>query len=210
MIEVLYPKDVALHDYWAHIAEVSVQLVAVLLLLWAVNLARRSNKTAMDALADAKKDLEAERAEYAKAMTSQRYDALDRTYMDLVLLRVQHPDFNDPGRLYAESLSEAAAEQRRRYDSYAFALFNYLETIADKCSDELKAAPAGGTPDLVETWGPILVSESWQHRFWFTERSSRVDDRFKEKFRKLVANVIAARSKDEIVEPVTLLRTAYA
>lgn len=209
------------YDYWVHVAEVGVQFVAVLLLIWAVSIARRANKTAMDSLIASKEDLAAERREHTKAMADARYDVLDKTYMDLVLLRVQYPDFNDPERLYKPAPAEAIVEGRRRYESYAFALFNYLETIADKCNDEIdantdriEAAQKAGkdwAPDLVETWGPILVSESWQHRLWFEDSSSRVDGRFKPKFRKLVAGVIDKKSRDEnvTIEPLDLIRSSY-
>ncbi|MFH1518658.1 MAG: hypothetical protein ABIH17_12355, partial [Pseudomonadota bacterium] len=225
-------ENIQLYDFLAHIAEVSVQLVAVILLFIAVTIAQKANRTSMESLKTAQEDLAADRKEHAKAMADQRYDVLDRTYMDLVLLRVQHPDFNEPQRLYTEELSSIEMiDSKRSYESYAFALFNYLETIADKCNDEIdalarkkaeEAQKAGEivmpfsdeawTPDLVETWGPILVSESWHHRHWFADSQSRVDDRFKDKFRKLVATVIEERTKDEkaTIDPLNLIRSAYA
>ncbi|MEH6410019.1 MAG: hypothetical protein V7741_05800 [Hyphomonas sp.] len=225
-------EDIQLFDFWVHIAEVSVQLVAVILLFIAVRIAQKANKTSTDSLSNAKEELAAERREYAKAMADQRYDVLDKTYMDLVLLRVQHPDFNEPERLYTKELSSIEMiDSKRSYESYAFALFNYLETIADKCNDEIDAlarkkteeaqkageivmpySDATWMPDLVETWGPILVSESWHHRHWFADSQSRVDDRFKEKFRKLVATVIEEKTKDEkaTIEPLNLIRSSYA
>lgn len=233
IIYVYKPKEsMQFYDFLAHIAEILVQLVAVVLLFKAVSIAQEANKTSTDALKNAQEDLAAERKEYAKAMADQRYDVLDKTYMDLVLLRVQHPDFNEPEQLYTmEHSSEDKINSRRSYESYAFALFNYLETIADKCSDEIEAlakkkAEAAQTtgeivapysdetwiPDLVDTWAPILISESWHNRHWFEDSQSRVDDRFKEKFRKLVATVIEDKTKYENapMEQLNLILHSYA
>lgn len=207
--------EIQLFDYWVHIAEVSVQFIAVILLFIAVRLAGKANETANAALVESKRDLAAERAEYAAAMTKERYDVLDRTYMELVLLRIDHPEFSDPAQLYMVDPLDAGSKVRRGYESYAFALFNYLETIADKCHDEINDAGSGEgekVPDLVETWAPILVSESWQHRHWFQSSESNVDDRFKDQFRRLVATVVATKDRDPDakIDPVTLIRSSYA
>jgi hypothetical protein len=225
-------EDIQLLDFRVHIADVSVQLVAVILLFIAVRIAQRASKTSTDSLSNAKEELAAERRDYAKAMADQRYDGLDETYMDLVLLRVHHPDFSEPERLYSKELSSIEMiDSKQSYESYAFALFNYLETIADKCNDEIDAfarkkaeqaekaeeiempySDETWAPDLVETGEPILVSEPWHHRHWFADSQSRVDDRFKDKFRKLVATVIEEKTKDEkaTIEPLNLIRSSYA
>lgn len=205
------PGDLAHYDYRVHIAEVVVQLLAVLLLFWAVSVARRANATANKALVTANEDLRKEREEYTKAMTAQRYDMLDKVYMELVLLRVAHPEFGSPELLFSPNASADLAQKKAAYQNYAFALFNYLETIADKCHEEVDAtADKKQMPALVETWAPILVSESWHHRFWFKDELRGTDDRFKAKFRKLVEIVLEKRSKDETIDALELIRTSYA
>lgn len=209
----LSPENVALYEYRTHLTEVVVQFCAVMLLAWAVLLSIQANRTAAQALIGARNDFEAERREYVRAFTEQRYDALDRSYMDLVLLRAQRPEFSEPESFYAPGA--ARNSDKIGYQSYAFALFNLLETIADKCHDEIEAANAGRRaelPALVETWAPVLASESWLHRQWFMDGASCTADRFKDKFRTLVEALIAGKQHGGPLSPgavKALIEVAY-
>lgn len=140
-------------------------------------------------------------------------------------MRVDNPSFGEPSLLYSKDAPAEIVKEKKKYRSYAFALFNYLETIADKCHTEIKArerVDEGNkgnkpgerieTPELVETWGPILVSESWLHRDWFGDPESSIDDRFKPKFRSLVKTIIQEKSKNEneSLDSLRLIQSAYA
>jgi hypothetical protein len=65
----------------------------------------------------------------------------------------------------------------REYDAYAAMVWNFLETIVDRCE---------GTADrhLRDTWYPIVATENAMHRTWFDMPENR--RKFKERFRRYI------------------------
>ncbi len=48
-----------------------------------------------------------------------------------------------------------------QYEAYAFMIWNFLETIHDRCEEH---------PDLLDTWAPIVSAENEIHRGWFLQQ----------------------------------------
>jgi hypothetical protein len=98
------------------------------------------------------------------------YAELDRVYFELLRIGLERPYLRselppaDPGR---------ASE----YDAYAFMVWNFLETVVDRCEGTRN-------PSLRETWFPIVATEGALHRAWFDVPENR--RKFKERFRRFI------------------------
>lgn len=51
--------------------------------------------------------------------------------------------------------------REKEYDAYAFMVWNFLETIHDRCEEHA---------DLLNTWAPIVAAENDFHRGWFLQQ----------------------------------------
>lgn len=98
---------------------------------------------------------------YRAKLRLDHYTEIDRIYADLVKLRITQPGLADLPRQNAEDgLSpEAAGDNASRYDAYAFLIWNFIETIHDRCKSDGK---------LLETWQPILDAEGKLHAEWLS------------------------------------------
>jgi len=67
--------------------------------------------------------------------------------------------------------SERSAEQEVEYDIYAFIVWNFLESIYDRCMLD---------HDLQKTWFPIIQAERKIHLSWIQESENRA--KFKAEF----------------------------
>ena len=72
------------------------------------------------------------------------YAELDRVYFDLLKIGLEHPDLLD----FPASPDPSKA---REYDAYAFMVWNFLETVYDRCQGWSKRR-------LRETWYPVIAS----------------------------------------------------
>ena len=90
---------------------------------------------------------------FTRALRDSYYSELDRVYFELLKIALERPwllDFPataDPGR-------------QREYDAYAFMVWNFVETIFDRCQ-------GWGKKRLRETWYPVIKAENDLHRKWF-------------------------------------------
>jgi hypothetical protein len=110
------------------------------------------------------------------------YAQLDNTYLQIQRLIIEHPHFAEPENL--PSRENATADQRIQlvqYDAFAFATWNFIESIHDFTQ------PRDGTQDeresiemLKETWTCILKYEGARHAAWF--RDPKNQRKFKEPF----------------------------
>ena len=101
------------------------------------------------------------------------YAELDRVYFDLLQIGLEHPDLVD----FPASRDPTKA---REYDAYAFMIWNFVETVYDRCQGWSKRR-------LRETWYPVIAAENDRHRAWF----DRPDNR--RKFKELFCQFIDAR-----------------
>ena len=98
------------------------------------------------------------------------YAELDRVYFDLLKIGLEDPDLLD----FPVTRDPAKA---REYDAYAFMVWNFIETIYDRCQGWTKRR-------LRETWYPIIAAENARHRAWFDLPENR--RKFKEHFCRFI------------------------
>jgi hypothetical protein len=98
------------------------------------------------------------------------YAELDRVYFELLKIGLERPELLS----YPASPDPAKAGQ---YGAYAFMVWNFLETIFDRCQGRSKRR-------LRETWFPIIAAENDLHRAWFELPENR--RRFKQRFVRFI------------------------
>jgi hypothetical protein len=118
---------------------------------------------------------------FHRTLRDSYYAELDRVYFELLKITLERPwlmDFAtapDPGR-------------QREYDAYAFMVWNFMETIVDRCA---------GNKTLRSTWYPIIAAENALHRKWFDLPENRC--KFKQDFCRFIEKhypVIQERAAD--------------
>ncbi len=92
----------------------------------------------------------------AESMRSSHYSELDNIYMDILGLALERPFLRRP----SQGLTK---EQAGPYETYAFLVWNFLETIHDRAKSHA---------ELQRTWAPIVVSEAKLHWTWFEAENS--------------------------------------
>lgn len=101
---------------------------------------------------------------FTRTLRDSYYAELDRVYFELLKIALERPyllDFStapDPGK-------------QREYDAYAFMVWNFVETIVDRCE---------GNKELCATWYPVVAAENALHRKWFDLPENR--GKFKQGF----------------------------
>ncbi len=98
------------------------------------------------------------------------YAELDRVYFELLKLGLERPYLR-------ASLPPADPARASEYEAYAFMVWNFLETVVDRCDGTFN-------PSLRETWYPIVATESALHRAWFDAPENR--RKFKERFCRFI------------------------
>jgi hypothetical protein len=101
---------------------------------------------------------------FTRSLRDGYYAELDRVYFELLKITLERPYLID---------FPAAPDpsKQREYDAYAFMVWNFVETVFDRCQGH-------GKKHLRATWYPVVASENALHREWFN--TNRV--RFKESF----------------------------
>lgn len=105
---------------------------------------------------------------FTKTLNVSNYTELDRMYFDLLQMAVENPHLIDPA-------AARDGKQQREYDTYAFMVWNVMESIYDRCH---------GDNELCETWYPVIDTEEQRHRRWFEDPRNRV--KFKDRFCRFV------------------------
>lgn len=101
---------------------------------------------------------------FTRTLRDGYYAELDRVYFELLKIALERPyliDFPaapDPGR-------------QREYDAYAFMVWNFIETVFDRCR-------GSGKKHLRATWYPVVASENALHREWFNKNRARFKQPF--------------------------------
>jgi hypothetical protein len=97
------------------------------------------------------------------------YAELDRVYFELLRIALERP--------YLRASSPPTDPLKAsEYDAYAFMVWNFLETVVDRCE---RASPV-----LRETWYPVVATECALHRAWFDALENR--PKFKDRFRRFI------------------------
>ncbi len=138
-------------DWWVGIAGAAINLVAVLIAWFTLLHAGKS---------------------FNRQLRNSNYTEIDRLYFDLVSLGLS--------RELSERLDNAT--RRDAFDNaYSLLLWNFIETIHDRCDGDRK---------LYKTWEPILLADGKKDIAWFREAENR--SRFKPKFQRWVDKTFPA------------------
>lgn len=106
---------------------------------------------------------------FRKTRTATLYSDIDGRYLELIKLAITNPGFVDPDRT-KDYKNQFKGEDLLKYERYAFAAWNVIETIVDRRGDDL----------LAETWDPVIVEENKLHRWWLNHKDNQ--HKFKKSF----------------------------
>lgn len=112
-------------------------------------------------------------ASWRKTRTSTLYSDIDGRYMDLLKLGISNPEFVNPvnTRDYKARFRD---DGLLKYERYAFAAWNIVETIVDRRGDG----------HLEKTWYPVIKEENNLHRRWLNSPENQY--KFKKQFWKFM------------------------
>lgn len=113
---------------------------------------------------------------YTRNLKISHYNELDKSYQVLLNIAFQNPFIIKPETITSK-------EQQDKYDIYAFMMWNFLESIYDKCMKDnaLKA-----------TWEPIICVEGNLHHKWFMRDDNK--PKFKAIFCEYVENLLGGKA----------------
>lgn len=101
---------------------------------------------------------------YRKTMQIVHYGEIDKMYFEILKEALAKPHL-------VRKNSERSADQEVEYDIYAFIVWNFLESIYDRCMLDT---------NLQKTWFPIIETERKIHLPWIQEDENRA--KFKAEF----------------------------
>lgn len=105
---------------------------------------------------------------YRKTMQIVHYGEIDKMYFEILKEALAKP------HLVRQSI-ERDVEQETEYNIYAFIVWNFLESIYDRCMLDA---------ELKKTWFPIIQAERKTHFGWIQQEENRT--KFKEDFLSFV------------------------
>jgi hypothetical protein len=120
---------------------------------------------------------------FKAALREGYYAELDRLYFELLKLGLERPYLRS-------SAPPTDPTKASEYGVYAFMMWNFLETVVDRCDNS-------SSPTLRETWYPIVATESALHRAWFDMPENR--RKFKDRF----CHFIDTRYPSNVARPRT-------
>ena len=107
---------------------------------------------------------------FRTTMRDAYYSELDREYFELLKIGLEQPDL-------VTFAASPDPKKAREYAAYAFMVWNFVETIYDRCQGRFKQR-------LRDTWYPIIAAENALHRTWFDLPENRC--KFKPAFVKFI------------------------
>ena len=105
---------------------------------------------------------------FRRSLKTSHYTELDRMYFDLLKLAVEKSHLGNPK-------SSRTDEQKAEYEVYAYMVWNFLETIYDRCARD---------EHLCVTWYPVVDAENRLHREWFDRADNK--HKFKQEFHDFI------------------------
>src|SRR5215469_15362436 len=96
---------------------------------------------------------------FTTAIRDGYYAELDRVYFELLKIALERPYLLD-------FPTSPDPNKQREYDAYAFMVWNFVETVFDRCQ-------GWGRKRLRETWYPVITAENALHRQWFELPANR-------------------------------------
>jgi hypothetical protein len=107
---------------------------------------------------------------FATTLREGYYAELDRLYFELLRIGLERPYLR-------ASAPPAEPGKASEYEAYAFMVWNFLETVVDRCEGR-------SNHGLRQTWYPIVESEGALHRAWFEIPGNQ--RKFKERFCRFI------------------------
>lgn len=107
---------------------------------------------------------------FATTLREGYYAELDRLYFELLRIGLERPYLR-------ASVPPAEPGKASEYEAYAFMVWNFLETVVDRCEGRSNLG-------LRQTWYPIVESEGALHRAWFEIPANQ--RKFKERFCRFI------------------------
>jgi hypothetical protein len=107
---------------------------------------------------------------FTTALRDNYYAELDRVYFELLKITLERPHL-------LEFPVSRDARTAREYEAYAFMVWNFIETVFDRCQGWSKRG-------LRETWYPVIAEENARHRAWFDIPENR--RKFKDRFARFI------------------------
>lgn len=110
---------------------------------------------------------------FGKTRTATLYSDIDARYFELLKLGIANPSFVDPALThnYKEHFKR---DDLPKYERYAFAAWNIVETIVDRRDNG----------ELARTWDPVIREENRLHRTWLNNVENQ--HKFKNEFWKFM------------------------
>lgn len=109
-------------------------------------------------------------ASWRKTRTATLYSDIDGRYMELLKLGIANPEFVNSANTTEYKTKFKDELSLLRYERYAFAAWNIVETIIDRHKNK----------DLSKTWYPVIEEENKLHRKWLNNREN--ERKFKKEF----------------------------
>jgi len=108
--------------------------------------------------------------------TDTSYADIDQAYSNLLQIALMEPGFRNYERTAQYHKLDGQEEFRLKYETYAYMVWNLLETIFNR------QRARGGRYHLSPTWVPVIIEENRLHYTWF-KHNLRL---FKSGFQKIV------------------------
>ncbi|MEK7321599.1 MAG: hypothetical protein AABZ84_00795 [Pseudomonadota bacterium] len=107
---------------------------------------------------------------FKQSLKTSHYTELDRMYFDLLKIALERPHVTNPN-------ADRTEGQKLEYEIYAYMVWNFLETIYDRCERD---------KHLWDTWLPVLKAENGLHGHWLSEPQNQC--KFKPVFCKFISS----------------------
>ena len=104
---------------------------------------------------------------YKKTASSQAYTNVDQLYNDSLETGIDHPEFRNP-EYTGNYLQLTDKNERLKYESYAYLIWNLIETVYDDNQN-------------IDTWKPMIETEVKIHKKWYLQEENQ--KKFKQLFR---------------------------
>ena len=104
---------------------------------------------------------------YKKTASSQAYANVDQLYNDSLETGIDHPEFRNP-EYTGNYLQLTDKNERLKYESYAYLIWNLIETVYDDNQN-------------IDTWKPMIETEVKIHKKWYLQEENQ--KKFKQLFR---------------------------
>ena len=108
------------------------------------------------------------------------YDVFDGFYKDILFKGMEHPEMRNPENT-ADYKRNFQGDERIRYETYAFLVFNFCETLYDR-----------GNKQLMYTWQDVIFVEYFLHRNWLEQPENK--QKYKKEYLDFLENMTAGRN----------------